>query len=91
MELYVGSKVRLLRRISNQPVGSIGFVYEIYARGDGSMGASVIFQNGFYEGFAPGDMFLIEHIGEDPRYSMYNFKNVSQVYADYKKGYWDFK
>lgn len=91
MELVVGSKVRLNRDMMREHIGSVGFVYESYDRHDGTLGASIIFQNGSYDGFSPEerDLFL-EYIGEDPRFSMYEFEHVGQVECDYRKGYWDF-
>jgi hypothetical protein len=94
MELYIGSKVRLLRQMLNEKVGSIGFVVELYKDFDNSdlCGASIVFQSGSFDGFSAKDQDLfLEHIGEDPRFSTYNFINVLQVQKDFRNKYWDFR
>lgn len=91
MELYVGSKVILLRDVMNEKSGSIGYVYEVYERGDNTLGVSVIFQKGSYDGFSPEEQELcLQFVENDSRFSMYEFNNVNQVAKDYREGYWRF-
>lgn len=93
MELYVGSKVILLRNIMNEKTGSVGYVFELYPDFDDNkkFGAQLIFQNGSLSGFSANEQdFCFSFVGHDPRYSTYNFKNMNQVYIDYRNGYWRF-
>ncbi len=90
MNLRVGSKVRLLRAMLGERVGSIGFVYEEYNIG-GHRGVSIIFSAGGYDGFSEDEQKnFLEYVEEDSRYSNYEFKNVMQLSRDYDNGYWKF-
>lgn len=92
-DLVVGQRVTLKREMLGEPIGSVGYVYEIYRDFDESNlnGASIIFMNGGYDGFSAEEQGLYLEIGDvDQRYSMYEFKNVNQVWRDYKNGYWRF-
>lgn len=91
--LVVGQIVYLNREMLGEPVGSKGFVYEVYQDfEDHNLNAvSIIFQNGGYDGFSFEDQKLFLEVGRvDPRYSTYEFKNVNQVWKDYRDGYWQF-
>lgn len=92
MELTVGSKVVLLREMLNEKVGSVGYAFSEYDDFDGlGTGVQIIFQNGSLDGFSVKDQNLyLENLGVDQRFSMYDFKNVNQVYNDYRKGWWRF-
>lgn len=93
MELTIGSKVILLREMLGEKVGSIGYVYETYPDFDesGCTGVSIIFSCGGYGGFSAKEQdTYLEFVCDDPRYSMYKFKNVNQVYRDFQRGYWRF-
>ncbi len=91
--LVVGQKVILKKDMLGEPVGSVGFVYEIYQdfENPDSVGVSVIFMNGGYDGFSFEEQNLYLEIGDiDQRYSMYEFKNVNRLWRDYQNGYWSF-
>lgn len=91
--LVVGQRVILNREMLGEHVGSIGFVYEVYNDFDNSdlNAVSIIFQGGGYDGFSASDQELyLTPLEVDSRYTMYNFKNVNQVWRDYKSGYWKF-
>lgn len=91
--LVVGQRVILNREMLGEHIGSIGYVYEEYNDFDGSENnaVSVIFMNGGFDGFSvrEQELFLIP-LEVDSRYTMYEFKNVNQVYKDYQNGYWQF-
>lgn len=91
--LVVGQRVILNREMLGEHVGSIGFVYEVYNDFDNQdlNAVSVIFQGGGYDGFSVSDQEAYLTLLEvDSRYTMYEFKNVNQVYKDYQNGYWQF-
>lgn len=92
--LVVGQKVLLAKAMLGEPVGSIGYVYEEYTDFDGSENnaVSIIFMNGGYDGFSvkEQELFLMP-LEVDSRYTMYEFRNVNQLYRDYKNGYWKFQ
>ena len=92
--LVVGQRVILNREMLGEHVGSIGYVYEEYTDFDGSENSavSIIFMNGGFDGFSAKEQELfLTPMEVDSRYTMYEFKNVNQVYRDYKNGYWKFK
>lgn len=91
--LVVGQRVMLKRAMLGEPMGSLGYVYETYRDLDNPSlcGASIVFMNGGYDGFSAEEQSLFLNIGDvDQRYSMYEFKNVNQVWRDYQNGYWKF-
>lgn len=91
--LVVGQEVRLKREMLGEPTGSKGYVYEVYDDFDDSdlSAVSVIFQNGGYDGFSVSDQEAFLEIGRvDQRYTMYQFKNVIELWRDYRNGYWKF-
>lgn len=91
--LTVGQEVRLKKSMLGEPVGSKGYVYEVYNDFDNpdSNAVSIIFSGGGYDGFSVSDQELFLEVGRvDQRYCMYEFKNVNQVLKDYKNGYWKF-
>lgn len=91
--LVVGQRVILNREMLGEPVGSIGYVYEVYNDfNDSDLDAiSVIFQGGGYDGFSVSDQEMyLTPLEVDSRYTMYEFKNVNQVCKDYRNGYWKF-
>lgn len=92
-DLVVGQKVILKRSMLGEHVGSVGYVYETYRDFDSPdyRGASIIFMGGGYDGFSLEEQGLYLDVGDvDQRYSMYQFKNVNQVWRDYQNGYWQF-
>jgi len=95
MELKVGSVVTLALPMLECNPGTRGVVYDIYKDFDDpdKRGASIIFENGKYDGFSHDDQkyFLNE---EDVQYIPfyiidYHFTNVMKLSQDYEKGYWD--
>lgn len=93
MESRIGMKVRLLRAMLGNEIGADGFVFNEYEDFDDptKTGIQVIFQNGSYDGFSADEQQrFLQCLDVDPRYSMYEFKNVNRVWQDFKNGYWKF-
>lgn len=91
--LVVGQTVYLKKAMLGEIIGSKGYVYETYEDFDDSQknAVSIIFSRGSHDGFSVKDQELFLEIERvDQRYSMYDFKNVSQVNRDYQNGYWQF-
>lgn len=90
-EYMIGAKFKLKTPMLGVPVGSVGYVFNQYDDFDypRELGVQIIFENGNYDGFSitEQEMFL-EYLGYDTRYVGYKFKNVMQVYMDYRSGYW---
>ncbi len=92
-KLVVGQEVTLRKAMLGEPVGSKGYVYEVYQDFDEPEkdAVSIIFSNGGYDGFSIKEQELFLEVGRvDQRYTMYQFKNVNQVYKDFQHGYWKF-
>jgi hypothetical protein len=70
------------------PAGSIGVVYENYHLGKDHAGASIIFSNGAYDGFDEDslEIFEVNPVGQCEIISKYDFSNVGQLSADFKRG-----
>ncbi len=90
--MKVGTICRLKVAALNNKAGTLGVVF--YDYGDGFQ---AIFENGNYDGFSttrsPGgvgmgteDVFFLEKVGFEESLAGYQFKNVMQVSADYRKG-----
>lgn len=93
MDLVIGSKVVLLKDMLGEHGGSVGYVFNVYQDFDNpeKQGVQVIFSGGGYDGFSQKEQMLyLEYIADDPRYSMYEFKNVLRVEKDFRNGYWKF-
>lgn len=91
--LTIGQKVILKRAMLNEPEGSVGYVFSEYQdfENPSKTGVQIIFQKGSYDGFSYEEQCLYLQPGRvDQRYSMYEFKNVNQVWRDYQNGYWEF-
>ena len=95
MELKVGDVVTTRLEVLGCKPGTRGVVYEIYPDFDipGKMGASVIFENGEYDGFSIRDQELFlnkESVKYIPFFIReYRFTNVMKLSQDFKNGYWD--
>jgi len=92
-ELTIGSRVVLLREMLGEHGGSVGYVYNLYQDFDNpdKQGVEVIFSGGGHDGFSVNEQRLyLDFIDHDPRYSMYEFKNVIQLSKDFRNGYWKF-
>ena len=91
--LVVGQEVYLKREMLGEPIGSKGFVYEVYQDFDNPKldAVSIIFEDGGHDGFSFEEQKLFLEVGRvDSRYSRYEFKTVNQVWKDYRDGYWQF-
>ncbi len=91
--LVVGQEVYLKKAILGEPTGSKGYVYETYEDFDDPQknAVSIIFTNGGYDGFSVKEQESFLEVGRvDQRYTMYQFKNVNQLYRDFQHGYWKF-
>lgn len=96
--MQVGTIVKLKVRCLDNPAGTLGVVF--YDYGDGFQ---AIFENGNYDGFhtvvepnnppfwwgkSEADYFLdIRHV--EPSLANYQFKNVTQVSEDFRRGLFD--
>lgn len=93
MESKIGMKVVLLREMLQSPVGTVGYVFDEYPDFDNNneLGVQIILSTSFYCGFSIEEQNkYLRCLSIDPRYSLYEFKNVLQVYRDYQAGYWKF-
>ena len=87
--LKVGDIVKSTRSVLGNEKGSEGVVYEIYDIGDGP-GASIIFENGEYDGFSPIEQStMLQRTGHEASLAGYMFTNVMQLSRDYEKGLFD--
>lgn len=85
--LFVGDVVEINTAMLGCMPGAIGVVYEEYDIGGGA-GASVILENGAYDGFSPEEqrMFL-KKIGKCDAVKGYVFKNVIRLEQDFQQGF----
>lgn len=88
--LFVGDIViTIVKNLLGNKGGARGVVYEEYDIGDGP-GASIIFENGEYDGFSPADQErMIMKIGFHRWTADYKFKNVGELADDFRSGYWE--
>ena len=85
--MLVGTIVKLKRACLDNPKDSRGVCYEIYNRGKGEEGVSVIFENGKYDGFSPDEQReILIPIGISEDLMNYKFANVEKVNDDFRKG-----
>ena len=95
MKLKVGDVVTTAMPLLNCGTGTRGVVYEVYQDFDDSdkQGASVIFENGDYDGFSYEDQQIMlneEKVTYIPFWVReYKFKNVMKLTQDYERGTWD--
>jgi len=94
MELNVGNVVTVKSEILGCKIGTKGVVYNLYPDFDEPMrfGASIIFENGKYDGFSVNDQELFlneESVKCIPFYIRgYKFINVMKLSQDFEKDYW---
>ena len=90
--MKVGTVVKLKVACLDNKAGTLGVVFYNY-----TTGFQAIFENGNLDGFSTlrqsaefseADRFL-EEIGYQTTLAAYPFRSVSQVYADYRKGFFD--
>lgn len=88
IDIKVGTIVKLKTDLLDNLQDSIGVCYELYRLSDlldNHLGASIIFQNGNYDGFAPDEQQkFLEVIDYKPL--NYTFTNVMQLDKDFDKG-----
>lgn len=88
--MLVGTIIKLKRGCLDNPKDSRGICYEVYNRGKGEKGVSVIFENGKYDGFSPEEqMELLIPIGISEDLLNYKFQNIEKLREEFKKGIFD--
>lgn len=85
---HVGDRVRVGRPCLDNPADAVAVCYEVYDRGDGSIGLSLLFQNGSHDGFSPSDadLFKLVRIDHMPALASYQFTNVMRLDHDFRAG-----
>ena len=95
MQLQVGNVITNVMPLLGNNIGTKGVVYEVYQDFDesGKQGASIIFENGNYDGFSYEEqqiMLNVENIKNIPLWIReYQFENVMKLSKDYKNGIWN--
>ena len=84
----VGLVVKAKRNIGSAKKGELGICYERYSI-DGREGYSFIFENQFYDGFAPDEWKWLEVVGYSQDHGNYRFSNVVDLEMDYLRGRFD--
>ena len=92
--MRVGTIVKLKVACLGNEKGVLGVVFYDYGQG-----FQAIFKNGNYDGFSTKHLmslgqaveanYFLEEVGFEESLAAYQFKNVMQVVADYKKGLFD--
>lgn len=87
-KLFVGDIViSIVNDLLGNDGGTKGIVYEEYDIGRGP-GASIIFQNGSYDGFSPEEQEkMVLRVGHSEECEDYAFKNVIKLSRDFDAGY----
>jgi hypothetical protein len=89
----VGDVVSTTVKLLDNDIGSIGVVYQIYQdlESPDKTAASVIFQNGEYDGFSYHEMnYMLKYIYFEEKLSDYLFTNTMQLSDDFENGYWNY-
>lgn len=85
--MLVGTIVKLKKECLDNPKNAKGLCYEVYDRGKGEEGASIIFENGKSDGFSPEEQKeILVPIGISEDLLNYKFENVGKVNEDFRKG-----
>jgi len=85
----VGSLFRLKLGCLGNDRGALGVCYEVWERGGGGRGVSVISANGRYDGFSAREAArFLEPAGRsaDPAIAAYRFVNVLALEGDFRRG-----
>jgi hypothetical protein len=83
--MNIGQVVRLRVDCLGNPKGTFGVCYENY--NIGHEGASVIFENGNYDGFSKDEQeSFLEDAGFDQSVADYQFQNVMKLSQDFDQG-----
>lgn len=94
-EYRVGTLVKLKVPCLGNAPGTVGVVYEVYARtwatrdDEGAYGISVIFPNGRHDGFSDSEVRqFLTYVGEsrDPGVRAYRFTNAVNLCRDFRAG-----
>lgn len=87
-EFGVGTVVIATRDTGICRQGERGVCYEVYARGDGTNGHSILFERGGYDGFSPDEVALCLTVTDQviPELQEYEFRNVGQLSSDHRRG-----
>lgn len=85
--MLVGTIVKLKRECLDNPKHTKGVCYEIYSRGNGEKGVSIIFENGKTDGFSAEEQHeILIPIGLSEGLMDYKFENIGRVNEDFRKG-----
>ena len=85
--LFVGDMVILDEPLLGNTIYAKGVVYEEYDLGKGP-GASIIFENGNYDGFSPEEQdHMVQKVGHCAECENYVFTNVMHLSKDFDRGY----
>ena len=93
--LQVGDVVTNAMPLLGCEPGTRGVVYQVYEdfEEEGKFGASIIFENGAYDGFSHEDQQIMLN-EEEVKYvpfwiHNYKFTNVVKLTEDFREGFWD--
>lgn len=84
-----GTLVLMARESGVNKAGEVGVVYEVYDRGEGLPGISIIFENGGYCGYSFPDWALLGGVVLGSTQMEYDFTTVGDLVADYHSGAFD--
>lgn len=85
--MIVGTIVKLKKECLFNPKDTKGVCYEVYDRGKGEEGGSIIFENGKSDGFSPEEQKeILVPIGISEDLMNYKFENIGKVNEDFRKG-----
>ena len=85
--MIVGTIVKLKKECLFNPKDTKGVCYEVYDRGKGEEGVSIIFENGKSDGFLPDEQKeMLIPIGISEGLMNYKFENRSKVNSHFGIG-----
>ncbi len=85
--MIVGTIVKLKKECLFNPKDTKGVCYQVYDRGKGEEGVSIIFENGKSDGFSSEEQKeILVPIGISEDLLNYKFENVGKVNEDFRKG-----
>lgn len=89
-DMLIGTIVKLKRECLGNSKDTRGIFYEVYSRGKGEEGASIIFENGKYDGFSAEEQReILIPIGISEDLMNYEFEYVGKLIEDFRKGVFD--
>ncbi len=87
--MIVGTVVKLRTKFLDNMSGTKGICYETYDIGQQG-GASIIFENGKYDGFSPEEQKeILIPLGFNEDLMNYKFQNVMKLSEDFEEGVFD--